>query len=330
MAFSQIKGHSSQIDFLINSFQNNRIAQSYLFAGQEGIGKSLIAKNFAKLLNCEGEDDNGCCDVCSSCFKTERGVHPDILYVKGEAPNSIKIEQIRDLKRFFSLAPYEAKHKIAIIDGAQFLTIEASNSLLKVLEEPNKSAILILIATAADKLLPTVVSRCQVIRFKNLPSDILSSILCDEYNFSREDAQIYINYSNGSLGMVLRLKEEDFISLRKDILMNIFNNKRNAFAKQLFSASGNQDLKRIVFILLTLIRDSAILKSSNVRSCLINIDYCSQIEEFFKYKTTDEVLLALGNSIEIYNLIDKNINKRLIIENLLNFIAPRQNTRAYN
>lgn len=323
MSFSEIKGHKAQIDLLVSSHQNNRIAQSYLFIGRRGIGKSRVAKEFVKFLNCQENNNISCCDKCISCSKVERFLHPDILYLGSNNDESIKIEQIRNLKWFFSLAPFEADYKIAVIDGADYLTVEASNSLLKILEEPSKKAILILIATAEDKLLPTVVSRCQIIRFQGLPPDALRSILYSDYNFAQEDLQVYLNYSNGSLGSALKLKEADFMSLRENIISDFLLRRRpDAMRNQLLNTSNSQELKRVIFILLTLLRDSCILKSSSMQEYLMNADYCREIEEFYRYKTSDEVLSILERIIEIYNLIDKNTNKRLIVESILSHITP--------
>lgn len=329
MSFSQIKGHKSQIDSLVKSLQSQRVAQSYLFVGQDGIGKSLIAENFAKLLNCEGSNAFDCCDNCSSCLKTQRRMHPDILRIQAEG-DSIKIDQMRELKRFFSFASYEAKYKVAIIDGAQFLTIEASNSLLKVLEEPNKTAIIILITPTTDKLLATVVSRCQTIRFKSLSSEMLFSILLDEYNFDQKQLPIYVNYSNGSLGTALRLKGDNFLSFREQIITNLLSNRKDRLAKELFDAPSDNDFKKIVFILLTLVRDSFILRSSFTQGCLINIDHRTDIEGFLKHKTSNEIFLIMGEIIKIYDLVDKSINKRLIVESLLSYVTVSQNEYSYH
>ena len=331
MSFNEIKGHESQIDLLVSSLQNKRIAQSYLFVGKVGIGKSRVAKEFAKLLNCEEDNGIDCCDKCITCSKIGRSLHPDVLCVQSDGTEAIKIEQIRNLKWFFSLAPFEADYKIAIIDGADFLTTEASNSLLKMLEEPNKKAILILIATTQDRLLPTVVSRCQIVRFRGLSVDTLCSILCADYNFSRKDSRIYTNYSNGSLGLALKLKEADLMSLRENIISNsLLKNRINIIEDALFNASNSQDFKRIMFILLTLFRDSFILKTTHAEDLVTNIDYCAEIREFYKYMNAQQSILVLDKIMETYKLIDKNINKRLIIASILSYITLYRNTQLHH
>ncbi|MBN2395296.1 MAG: DNA polymerase III subunit delta', partial [Candidatus Atribacteria bacterium] len=146
----------------------DRIGHAYLFTGEEGIGKKLIAIAFSKAMNCTHlSKDQDPCNHCLSCQKIESGLSPDFQIIS-PINDSIKIDQIREIKKNIFLKPLENRKKIIIIDHADLMTIEASNSLLKILEEPPEFAVFILISAFPKALLPTILSRCYQMMFKPL------------------------------------------------------------------------------------------------------------------------------------------------------------------
>ncbi|MDH4129872.1 MAG: DNA polymerase III subunit delta', partial [Spirochaetota bacterium] len=170
-----IIGHQHIIKFLNISIKKNRLAHAYLFAGPEHLGKETIAKEFVKSILCEKRKNNFVyCNKCSNCINIDSGLHPDFIYLeprleqKGKVIKKldININQIRDLQHKLSLMPYSAAYKIAIIDEIDRLNQEAANCLLKTLEEPPNNSILILIAHNLKQILPTIKSRCQLIKFE--------------------------------------------------------------------------------------------------------------------------------------------------------------------
>lgn len=321
MSFKEIKGHDLQIDFLVKSFLNGRLKQAYLFVGKEGIGKALVAKNFVKFLICENKMNNDCCESCSSCLRINSRNHPDVLFINSDNQEAIKIEQTRELKHYFTLSPYEANYKVAVIEQAGRLTIEAQNSLLKILEEPSKNSIIILIAKAKQNLLPTIVSRCQILNFNSLPYQTLFSILCAEYNFNEKEARITANYANGSLGAALNFRETNFLSLRDKITATFFSRDKENLKKQLYGITDDMEFKMALFIMLTLFRDSFILKAFCSQKDMINNDYFDQIQKFYRDINLKDALSLSNKILELYDLVDKNINKRLIIENIVERIS---------
>ena len=135
MSLENVIGQDRVLDFIKSSIENSRLANSYLFIGPEGVGKTLVAKEFAKTLNCEKNRLNPC-DICSSCLKIEKQIHPDIHWIEKDDSGFIKIDQIRNLEKDISLKPFEARKKFFIIKEANCMTAEASNALLKTLEQP--------------------------------------------------------------------------------------------------------------------------------------------------------------------------------------------------
>lgn len=148
---------------------------SLLFVGEDKQRMNTAAENLAKNVNCLSEKENlldkYCQDNCSSCAKISKRQHPDVAWIEPKGGSSkIKIEDIRKLKGMINLKPYEARKKVFIIQEAERLTPESANALLKTLEEPPADAVVILVAESTSQLLPTVVSRCQLIRFSGAQS----------------------------------------------------------------------------------------------------------------------------------------------------------------
>ncbi|MBU1102191.1 DNA polymerase III subunit delta' [Patescibacteria group bacterium] len=166
-------GHQRIWDFLTQSAAKNRLAHAYLFVGPAQIGKKTLAAEFAKWLLCQQKKNNSACGVCRSCLDIAKNQHPDlfILSPKQEEKKGvvktfeIGIGEIKTLRRHLSLFPYSAKYKIAVIDEVGSLTREAINSFLKTLEEPGQNTLIILISSSWQFILPTIISRCQLIKF---------------------------------------------------------------------------------------------------------------------------------------------------------------------
>lgn len=149
--------------FLEKIASSDRVGSAYLFTGPAPDLFRHQALLFAKRLNCE---KNTVCDECISCKKIGRSSHPDLFLIKSEG-NSIKIDTVRDLQKYLRYKPFEAKYKIAIIDGAEGLQMTSGNAMLKILEEPPPQTIFLLLTPYEEKILPTIISRCQIVRMSN-------------------------------------------------------------------------------------------------------------------------------------------------------------------
>ena len=182
MAFNQIFGQEKPKQIIKKAVQGNNLAHTYLFYGQESIGKKKVAIELAKSLNCISSIKGDPCDKCISCQKIESRIHPDFFFVEPlkNTPAAreavIKIEAIRELQRKLAYHPYEGKVKVAVIDDADLMNASAANSFLKTLEEPPSSTILIIISSNPFKLLPTIISRCQTIQFQPLNPENIKNI----------------------------------------------------------------------------------------------------------------------------------------------------------
>ena len=177
MAWTDILGHEDAKRLLQTHLRAEAVASAYLFAGPDGVGKRRLALEMAKALNCSGDGAKPC-DACSTCSRITRGVHPDVHVLSpGGASDQIKIEEIRHLLGRIALRPFSAAMQAAIIDGADRLTEEAANSLLKALEEPPAHTRFLLTTSRLSFCLPTIVSRCQLVRCGPLPVDAVKRLL---------------------------------------------------------------------------------------------------------------------------------------------------------
>jgi len=207
LRFEEIVGQSQAIRIFDEALRRGRLPQVYLFVGPEGVGKETTAKAlFFKLVCKEGLG----CGHCPGCRKFIRGVHPDVEYLEPQG-KSLKIEQIRALEAKLRFVPLEAERRLILIPQAEALTREAANALLKSLEEPPPYTLFVLLAVSTDVLLPTIVSRSQVIRFRPLPSQLISQVLVERFEKSPEEAEGLAILAEGSLGRALRLAEQGFL-----------------------------------------------------------------------------------------------------------------------
>ncbi|MFN3550324.1 MAG: ATP-binding protein [Endomicrobiia bacterium] len=196
MSLKNVFGQKQAVDLLTNEIKTGNVKHSYIFYGIKGIGKKFTALEFAKTLLCEDKKDIHSCDECISCIKIKDNTHPDVFIIDSEyqeklldkvdKQKNIKIDTIRYIKEQASLSPYLGKYKIFIIDQAETLQKEAANSLLKLLEEPPKNCIIILVTSLLGILPKTIVSRCELVKFLPLSRDVIKNLV---YN----DIEIFFN-----------------------------------------------------------------------------------------------------------------------------------------
>ncbi len=226
--WTSLRGHAEQQEMFRRTIRRHRLSQAYLFIGPEGIGKQQFARRLAQALLCQnpGEDPLEACGDCSGCKPFLAGAHPDFLYVgcpegKRELPIALLVgpEERRGqegLCHDLSLAPLPGSRKVAIVDDADTMNEASANSFLKTLEEPPERAILLLIASNLDALLPTIRSRCQLVRFSALETgDIEKLLLEQDLVQSDADAKFASTLSEGSLSTAKQLLEPELRELRK-------------------------------------------------------------------------------------------------------------------
>ncbi|MEJ5201447.1 MAG: DNA polymerase III subunit delta', partial [Anaerolineales bacterium] len=202
-----VLGHEWAAQLLKQHMIRNAVRHAYLFTGPEGVGRRTLALRFAQALNCLYPPVPGDpCGTCQICQQTGRMEMADLSIVQSEPDShTIKIEQVRDLQHTLSLAPYQARYRVAVLLRFEEATAAAQNALLKTLEEPPQKVVLLLTADAAENLLPTIVSRCEVLRLRPLAIEQLAEALQTDWEISNDEARKLAHLANGRPGYALFL-----------------------------------------------------------------------------------------------------------------------------
>lgn len=314
MSWNKVIGHKRISNFLKNAIKSQRISHAYLLVGPDGVGKSFLALQFAKALNCL-EDSGDSCDRCTACSKIDNTNHPDIYQIEPETKaGSIKIAQIREIQNKIYLKPYEGKRKVFIIREAGQMTEEAQNALLKVLEEPPADSILILVASTESSLLPTIVSRCQRIKFSNLGKDEVADILIRKFATDRNAAQILAYLSEGRLGAAISMKQHDVPLWREKILNGLLNQASGSLEQDFEEAQKEYQLMGLD-ILSSWYRDVLVCKVGT--DSLSNIDRIEKINEEARRLSVDDIEKTLDGLSAAFISLKKNANPKLVFSVLI-------------
>ena len=220
LTFSEIIGQNSIIEHLSNALRTGNVSHAYILCGDTGTGRKSIANAFAAALQCEDlQWEDGLpkpCGKCLSCLQAESGNQPDIITVLHEKPASIGVDEIRRMRSDIQIRPYANPHKVYIIPDAEKMTVQAQNAILKTLEEPPAYAVLILIASGTETFLPTILSRCVLLRTKAVSEGEIEKFLKNsESGADSGNIHLAARFAGGSPGRALQLmRDEEFIALR--------------------------------------------------------------------------------------------------------------------
>ena len=200
VSFNNIIGHEEIIRHLKNAMTTGKVSHSYIFTGRPGSGKKLLATTYAMTLQCEAGGTEPC-QKCDSCKKALGKNHPDIIMVNHEKPGTISIDEIRDqLIHDVAIKPYCSPHKIYIVPDAEMMTVQAQNALLKTIEEPPEYAVILLLTSNIDSLLPTIRSRCVRLDLKVVDDGLVKKYLMEHLQVPDYQAEIDASYAQGSIG----------------------------------------------------------------------------------------------------------------------------------
>jgi DNA polymerase-3 subunit delta' len=317
MAFKDILGQDQVITWFKRAMTQDRLASSYLFVGSEGIGKRLFALNLAKVLNCLTLRDGDACETCASCKKINAGTHPDVLLIAPQG-QTIKIEQIRRIQHTLSFKPAFARRRMVIIDNAETMTPDAANAFLKTLEEPPLNTTLILIAQDKTQLLSTIVSRCQIVRFRPLPLKIVQEVL-KKKGLEKDEATKIASLAEGSLGKAMQLleKQEGLKTALLGIKSGVSVRELLASIEKLVEKCQDQrQLFSFFDVYQGILRDILFLKKG-IDDILINKDLTRELKTLAEGLSIEKIQKKLELLQEAKKLIRQNVQKRLVLEHLV-------------
>ena len=320
----QVVGHKRAVDLLKWALASERVAHAYLLTGPPQIGKRSLALDFAQALNCLDEEKP--CGQCLACSKIAHGSHPDVQVIEGEG-GTIKIDQMRTLRREAALFPLEGRWKIYIIRQMEQATTEAANCLLKTLEEPPPHVVLMLTASEAEALLPTIVSRCQVINLRPLTTETVQRSLQERWGVDVERARLLARLSGGRLGWAVVASQNDAILSRRekylDQMMKLMGQgrvERMEYVQQL--SHDPEALRELLQLWLSWWRD-LLLTASGSSAEIINIDREDTLRAQAERYSLDQVRDFVEALRAAAWRLEHNANTRLTLEVLMLSLPTR-------
>ncbi len=315
-------GHEWAVDMLRQHIAKDTVRHAYLFAGPPHLGRRTLALRFAQALNCRETTEAGMpCGKCRDCRQMEARQHPDLTMVQAEHEGGIlKVDQVREARRSLTLKPYQSKYRLAIFLRFQEANDSAANALLKTLEEAPSYAILILTADNLDQLLPTIVSRCEVLRLRPLPVQSVEGFL-KEHGVDEEPAHLLAHLSGGRPGYALHLwqdpsslafREEKMAELQA--LLSATRLEKFEYAEKL--AKDKEKLRQALLLWLSFWRD-VLLRSGGAPIAPANIDHRAGIESLAEHIHLSQARRIVSDLEKALARQEANINPRLLTEVLL-------------
>jgi len=321
MPFSDIIGHSRQVEILRRGLERGRLPHAYLFLGPQGIGKRTVALSLAMAIHC-GDGPHDFCGRCRSCLSIHVGNHPDVHPVGPLAgKKEIAIQQIRELERVLAFRPFSGKKKVALIDPADVMNYHAQNSLLKTLEEPPGDSLLILLAGSTGGLLPTLLSRCQRLSFSPLSQGLVAEELVRRRGVSREQARVLASLTMGSLGEALTCDVEEYLAQRRQWIERLSSlapkDYRGMMALAEEQAGDREQALKFLQWIEGWYRDILRYQVTEKTEELRHADLAERVRQQAMLYSIDQVLGILAQIVRAIGEIHRNYNRRLTLEKFL-------------
>lgn len=317
MLYSQVAGQEEIKASLINSINNNQVSHCYIFEGPRGMGKFNLALIFAQSLLCSNFLKEPC-NQCNSCIKVNSFNHPD-LHIVNEDKKSIKREDIDELINSVYKKPYEAKRKVYIIKDSHKMTAQAANTFLKTLEEPPSDTIMILLTTNSNLLLPTIVSRCQEVKFKNISKETIKKYL-DEYKAPLVLKELAVNYANGNLNKAISIiNGNDDVLVKREEIIKVFDKIINSDSEIIYELESYFDEQKdnidlVIEIMIIWIRDLMFV-CNGMEQLVINKDYINLLYKHGKNMKIDSNIIEYMQNVS--DNIKSNVSYKLATDNML-------------
>ncbi len=368
MSCGDVAGHQGTLQVLKRAALTGRVPHAYLFVGPPNVGKTLVAVEFAKALNCEAltdpqtVDDIEPCDECSACVRIEKGIHPDFrllqptTHLEADEVDEmvqmegavIRIEQVRELIESASFKTNQARRRVFIITGVETMNIPAANAFLKTLEEPPGDTTFVLTTSQPSHLLPTIISRCQVLHFHPVAADVAREFLAARYpDTAPEQMDSILAMAAGRIGWAIKLLQQpDVLQIRSDLLDMcaeladaewveclragellvdaaerwwIAGNEAE-MAEKALKASRDRVLRTsmrdILDVLATWFRDLLLLSANPEADGLINMDRADQLRQLAPRYQPRKCQAACTHLQTMHAQLRQNANLRLAAENL--------------
>jgi DNA polymerase-3 subunit delta' len=346
MSFRDIVGHRRLRGLLARAVHSGTLPPSLVFAGPEGIGKKQVALALAQALNCLapltiGAGECDACGTCASCSRIARGLHPDVLTIRRpEEKSTISVSQARDLMRQVGYRPFEARHRVVVIDDADELGSDSQDALLKTLEEPPARNVFVLVTSRPNLLSPTVRSRCCVLRFAPPAAKEIADALEGTHGFAAADAKAAAALSGGSFARAIgagAAGQAQARAVAAAVLMETAQTTdvraRLAVSAALLKSAGRKardpgketdkegkggaDRESVagrLRALGSLLRDLAVLTTRAPDSALVNLDLRADLETLARHYDRDRLARAFSAVGRSLAALERNASPKIVAD----------------
>ncbi len=326
--FGDIIGQEQIKEHLQKAVKQSRISHAYIIQGERACGKEFVARIFAQALLCEKEGAEPC-GVCRSCKQVMSGTHPDLITVTHEKPNVIGVDDVRNqIVEPLSIKPYSGPYKIFIMNEGEKMNVQAQNALLKSLEEPPIYAVIMILTTGVDTLLPTIQSRCVLLNMKPVKDELVKDYLMKELQIPDYKADICVAFARGNIGQARLLAgSEDFENIVREAL-SLVKNIRSMTLPEVMTAvrklhDYNMDAENYIDVLSIWYRDVLMFKATSDSNHLVfrdEVQHIRKAADMSDYEGIETILDALEKAKK---RMRANVNFEMVMELL--FITIQEN-----
>mgnify|MGYP000337933894 FL=1 len=321
-SFKDVVGHKDILKYISSAVENNRVSHAYILNGERGSGKKMLANLFAMTLLCE-TGDNEPCGKCHSCKQAESGNHPDIIRVTHEKPNSISVDDIRtQVNNTVDIKPYQGPYKVYIIPQADMMTPQAQNAILKTIEEPPSYAVFLLLTENAETLLPTINSRCVMLKLRNIKDTLIKKYLMENLEIPDYKADMCTAFAQGNMGRAIMLANSDHFNEIREEAVQLLKHISEMELNEIVAAVKNISVYKLEItdyldIIMIWYRDVLLYKATKEIDKVVFKDQLQSIKEQARkssYEGIEKILEALETAKA---RMKANVNFELVIELLL-------------
>lgn len=327
-SFKDVVGHKDILKYISSAVENNRVSHAYILNGERGSGKKMLANLFAMTLLCE-TGDNEPCGKCHSCKQAESGNHPDIIRVTHEKPNSISVDDIRtQVNNTVDIKPYQGPYKVYIIPQADMMTPQAQNALLKTIEEPPSYAVFLLLTENAETLLPTINSRCVMLKLRNIKDTLIKKYLMENLEIPDYKADMCTAFAQGNMGRAIMLANSDHFNEIREEAVQLLKHINEMELNEIVAAVKNISVYKLEItdyldIIMIWYRDVLLYKATKEIDKVVFKDQLQSIKEQARKSSYEGIELILESLEKAKARLKANVNFDLVMELL--FLTIKEN-----
>lgn len=322
LRFEDILGHDQIKEYFKSALERHQVSHAYILTGEAGMGRKTLANAFAMALQCEGGDAKAC-GACHSCRQFVSGNHPDVIYVRHEKPGTISVGDVREqIINNVDIRPYSSPYKIYIVDQAELLNVQAQNALLKTIEEPPEYVIIFLLTTNSEAFLPTILSRCTILKLKPLYDQVIKSYLKEHEKISDHQADVCAAFARGNLGKAVALASSEEFARMQEIVLGLLTRVKDMEIREMIAAlkemkESNLNIGDCLDFMQLWYRDVLMFKATRDTSMFIFKEEYKYIKEIADHSSFDGIEKILKAIEKAGVRLNANVNYEVAMELML-------------